>query len=72
MEHPHGLENGWTWFSAFINLEPLPEISATLLLEFLQVCGNDMWQIYKKQFTKLLIALQQVYMPKLDKVNVKI
>lgn len=69
--HPHGLENGWIWLSAFINLEPLPEISATLLLEFLQVCGNEMWLTYKKQFTKILIALQQAYMHKLDQVNNK-
>lgn len=69
LAHPHGPENGWTWFAAFINLEPLPEISATLLLEFLQVCGNEMWQAYRRQFTKLLLSLQTAYMPKLDKVR---
>lgn len=66
--HPHGLENGWIWMSNFLNLEPLPEICATLLLEFIQVCGADMWQTYKRQFLKLLLVLQQAYMVKLDEV----
>lgn len=67
--HPHGLENGWIWLSNFLNLNPLPEICATLLLEFISVCGSDMWQVYKKQFTKLLLVLHQGYMVKLDKVS---
>lgn len=68
--HPHGLENGWIWLANFLNLEPLPEICATLLLEFIQVCGADMWQAYQRQFLKLLIVLQQSYMVKLDEVRV--
>lgn len=66
--HPHGLENGWIWMSNFLNLEPLPEICATLLLEFIQVCGSELWQTYQRQFLKMLIALHQAYMVKLDEV----
>lgn len=66
--HPHGLENGWIWLSNFLNLEPLPEICATLLLEFIQVCGAELWQTYQRQFLKLLLVLQQAYMAKLDEV----
>lgn len=66
--HPHGIENGWIWLSNFLNLEPLPEICATLLLEFIQVCGSELWQTYQRQFLKLLLALQQAYMVKLDEV----
>lgn len=66
--HPYGLENGWIWMANFLNLEPLPEICATLLLEFIQVCGAEMWQTYQQQFLKLLLVLQQTYMIKLDEV----
>lgn len=69
MAHPYALENGWTWFASFLNLDPLPEISATLIYEFLQVCGTEMWQTYKQQFTKLLIVLQQSYMLRLEQVS---
>lgn len=69
MDHPHSLENGWIWFTNFLILDPLPGINSTLLLEFLQICGLEMWQAYKKQFMKLLILLQNQYLLKLDKVS---
>lgn len=69
LEHPHGLENGWIWLSNFLMLDPLPEISPTLLLEFIQICAADLWQVYKKQFMKLVMVLHDRYIPKLDKVR---
>lgn len=69
LEHPHGIDHGWTWFSNFLMLDPLPGISASLILEFIQICGAEMGQIYKKQFMKLLVVLYTLYMPKLEKVS---
>lgn len=69
IEHPHGLDNGWIWFTNFLMLDPLPGISSTLLLEFIQTCGLDMWQVYKKQFMKLLILLHYHYLAKLEQVS---
>lgn len=69
LEHPHGIENGWIWLSNFLMLDPLPGISPTLLVEFIQACGAEMWQVYKKQFMKLLVVLHDRYMPKLEKVK---
>lgn len=69
LEHPHGLEYGWMWISNFIMLDPLPGISPTLLMEFIQTCGAEMWQIYKKQFMKILVVLNDQYMPKLERVR---
>lgn len=67
--HPHSLENGWLWFTNYLMLDPLPGISSTLLLEFIQICGLEMWQVYKKQFMKLLFLLHNHYLAKLEKVS---
>lgn len=71
LEHPHGIEYGWMWFSNILMLDPLPGIIPTLLLEFIQECGAEMWQVYKKQFMKLLVVLHDSYMPKLEKVSLQ-
>lgn len=68
-DHPHGLENGWIWLSNSLMLDPLPGISSTLLLEFIQICGTELWQAYKKQFMKLMIVLHEQYIFRLDKVK---
>lgn len=68
--HPHGLENGWIWLTNFIMLDALPGISPTLLLEFIQTCGAEMLQTYKKQFIKLMLVLHNQYIPKLDSVSI--
>lgn len=68
--HPHGLENGWIWLTNFIMLDALPGISPTLLLEFIQTCGAEMLQMYKKQFIKLMLVLHNQYIPKLDSVSI--
>lgn len=67
-DHPHGIENGWIWLSNFLMIVPLPGISATLLLEFIQICGAEMWQTYKKQFMKLMMVLHNCYISNLSKV----
>lgn len=69
LPHSHGLEHAWIWLTNFLMIDPLPGISSTLLLEFMRICGADLWIIYKKQFTKLLMAIHNQYMPKLDKVS---
>lgn len=67
--HPHGIENGWIWMSNFLNLPPIPDICATMLLEFLTVAGVQMWSTYRQQFQKLLLTMHQQYIPLLDKVS---
>lgn len=34
---PHGLNNGWRWLAQMLNMEPLADITATLLFDFLEV-----------------------------------
>lgn len=68
-EHPHSIENGWIWLTNFLNLEPLPTISSTMLLEFIQVCGREMINVYKTQFKKILIIIHLQYVPKLNAIE---
>lgn len=67
--HPHGIENGWKWLTNIINLDPLPEISATLVHETLLVAGHALMQNYGKQFFKLLITIQRQYLVKLSQID---
>lgn len=67
--HPQGIENGWIWLTNFLNLDPMPDICPTLLLEFLEVAGSEMWKVYGVQFQKLLTVLHKQYVPRLEKVS---
>ncbi|XP_011180136.1 mRNA export factor Gle1 [Zeugodacus cucurbitae] len=68
-EHPYGLEHAWRWLVDFSSLEPLPDISATLILEMLQTLGFSMCRAYGRQFTKLLLHIQRDYFAKLAQVD---
>lgn len=72
--HPHGIENGWIWLSNFLNLAPIgiPDICPTLILEFLEIAGHEMWKTYEKQFKKLLLVMHQHYLPLIAKVSIDI
>ena len=35
--HPHDIGHAWLWLSRLLNLEPRPDITATILYDFLQV-----------------------------------
>lgn len=67
--HPHNLQNGWRWLCEILNLDPLPEICATLICEALQVAGNAFLTTYGNQFIKLLMTIQTQYIPKLNRVD---
>ncbi|KAL0272407.1 UNVERIFIED_CONTAM: hypothetical protein PYX00_005386 [Menopon gallinae] len=67
--NPLGVSEGWRWMSALLNLEPRPDICATLLHDFLEVAGNEMFKAYGAQFKKLLAYICQIYFPKLEKIT---
>lgn len=48
----------------------MPDICPTLLLEFIQTAGSEMWRKYRSQFKKLLTLMHQQYIPQLEKVSV--
>lgn len=44
--HPHGLNHGWRWLAQILNMEPLSDVTATLLFDFLEVRlphGREPW-----------------------------
>uniref|UniRef100_A0A6P4FBA1 mRNA export factor GLE1 n=1 Tax=Drosophila rhopaloa TaxID=1041015 RepID=A0A6P4FBA1_DRORH len=59
------LEEGWLWLSHMVNVKPIPDISATMIMEMLQTLGYELLRSYGKQFMKLLIYIQNIYMPQL-------
>ncbi|XP_017001143.3 mRNA export factor Gle1 [Drosophila takahashii] len=59
------LEEGWLWLAHMVNVKPLPDISATLIMEILQTLGFELWRTYGKQFVKLLLYIQNIYVPQL-------
>ncbi|KAH8233324.1 hypothetical protein KR026_006833, partial [Drosophila bipectinata] len=64
-EHCFGLEEGWRWLAHMVHVKPLPDVSATLIMEILQTLGFELLRTYGKQFVKLLCFIQNTYMPQL-------
>uniref|UniRef100_A0A671X7K1 mRNA export factor GLE1 n=1 Tax=Sparus aurata TaxID=8175 RepID=A0A671X7K1_SPAAU len=58
---PHGLNHGWRWLAQMLNMEPLADITATLLFDFLEVCGHALMRQYQVQFWKLILLLKDEY-----------
>ncbi|XP_054711374.1 mRNA export factor GLE1-like [Uloborus diversus] len=67
--HPHGLSWGWKWLSRILNMEPRPDVTATILYHFLDVTGHALQKEYGKQFKKILHILCKDYFAKLKKVG---
>ncbi|XP_029016690.1 mRNA export factor GLE1 [Betta splendens] len=66
---PHGLHHGWRWLAQMLNMEPLADITATLLFDFLEVCGNALMKQYQGQFWKLILLLKEEYFPRIEAVT---
>lgn len=67
--HPHGLSYGWCWLAQMLNMEPLVVVTATLLYDFLEVCGNALMKHYHVQFWKLLLLMQEEYIPRIEAIT---
>nr|CAD7591372.1 unnamed protein product [Timema genevievae] len=67
--HPHGLKQAWRWLVCMLNLEPKPDICATLILDFLEVSGYMMFATYGKVFQKLLHIICKDYFTKIQKIT---
>ncbi|XP_067685527.1 mRNA export factor GLE1-like [Haliotis asinina] len=68
--HPHGIEHAWIWLARVLNMDPQPDITATLTYDMLQVTGHTLFSVYKVQFVKLLFLLYKEFLPKLKTVSV--
>uniref|UniRef100_A0A8C3M647 mRNA export factor GLE1 n=1 Tax=Chrysolophus pictus TaxID=9089 RepID=A0A8C3M647_CHRPC len=67
--HPHGLSYGWCWLAQMLNMEPLVVVTATLLYDFLEVCGHALMKQYHCQFWKLLLLMQENYIPRIEAIT---
>ncbi|KFV64082.1 Nucleoporin GLE1, partial [Dryobates pubescens] len=67
--HPHGLSYGWRWLAQMVNMEPLADVTATLLFDFLEVCGNALMRQYRVQFWKIMLLLQEEYVPRIEAIT---
>ncbi|XP_062854325.1 mRNA export factor GLE1 [Trichomycterus rosablanca] len=67
--HPHGLNHGWRWLAQMLNMEPIADITATLLFDFLEVCGNALVKQYQWQFWKLILLIKEEYFPRIEAVT---
>ena len=69
VNHPHGLGHIWRILASSMNLEPLNDISATVLYDLLSVTGAFMFERYGNSFKKLLQTLAEQYFPKITQVT---
>ncbi|XP_031225487.1 nucleoporin GLE1 isoform X2 [Mastomys coucha] len=67
--HPHGLNHGWRWLAQILNMEPLSDVTATLLFDFLEVCGNALMKQYQVQFWKMILLIQEDYFPRIEAIT---
>lgn len=67
-EHPFGIENAWIWLSRVMNIQPLPDVTATMVFDLLEVTGHALYKEYRKQFLKMLHILIREFLPKLKSV----
>ncbi|XP_036434767.1 nucleoporin GLE1 [Colossoma macropomum] len=65
----HGLNHGWRWLAQMLNMEPLADVTATLLFDFLEVCGNALLKQYQGQFWKLMLLIKDEYFPRIEVVT---
>ncbi|XP_040818986.1 nucleoporin GLE1 isoform X2 [Ochotona curzoniae] len=67
--HPHGLNHGWRWLAQILNMEPLSDVTATLLFDFLEVCGNALMKQYQLQFWKMILVIRDEYFPRIEAIT---
>ncbi|XP_032089330.1 nucleoporin GLE1 [Thamnophis elegans] len=67
--HPHGLNHAWRWLAQILNMEPLADVTATILFDFLEVCGNALMKQYQGQFWKMLLLIQEEYFPRIESIT---
>ncbi|KAM6183142.1 mRNA export factor GLE1 [Erethizon dorsatum] len=67
--HPHGLSHGWRWLAQVVNMEPLSDVTATILFDFLEVCGHALGKQYQAQFWKMVLLIKEEYLLRIEAVT---
>lgn len=71
VDHPHGLGYIWKFLASALNLAPMNDITATLLVTVLEVAGNSLHTAFGGQFLKLVICMRTKYLPLIRKVTLE-
>nr|CAG4649368.1 EOG090X0755 [Scapholeberis mucronata]SVE93649.1 EOG090X0755 [Scapholeberis mucronata] len=71
LPHPHGIDQAWRYLASLLNMPPQFEITAVILVEFLNVVGNTMMKEYRRQFQKVLHLLCTDYFTMIRNVTPK-
>ncbi|XP_078466862.1 mRNA export factor GLE1-like [Lampetra planeri] len=68
--HPHGVSHGWSWLTQVLDMEPMANVTPTVLFGFLEVAGSAMEVAYGDQLWELLDVLRKEYIPRIEKVSI--
>ena len=67
--HPQPLQRLWQWLASLSSLTPHTDVSASVLLQVLEVGSHTLAARYGIQFWKLLQLLEKSYMPLMEGVK---
>ena len=67
--HPQPPSRLWSWLSSVLHLSPHTDVTATLMLDILEVAGHSMLKSYGKQFAKLLGFIKARYLSQMEAVK---
>ena len=67
--HSHPLKMLWQWLASLSSLTPHTDVTATVLLQVLEVGSHTLASRYGHQFWKLLQLLEKSYMPLMEGVK---
>ncbi|KAI5932414.1 Nucleoporin GLE1 [Manis javanica] len=67
--YPHILNHGWHWLAQILNMEPLLDVTATLLFDFLEVCGNALVKQNQVQFWEMMLFIKEDYLPRIEAIT---
>lgn len=57
---PFNIDQGWKWIAETLNLENMSDISAILILDFLETCGFAMFHAYRNHFEFILANVHRL------------
>jgi len=65
-QHPHGYGHAWTLLASTANLQPVSDVTATVIYRVLEIAGHALFSAYGKMFSSLLEVLRTQYMAKVE------
>ena len=67
--HPHGVNAAWSWLARIANVEPRPDVTATVIGDLLSVAGRELHRTYGRQFIKVIKLIADEYLPLIKAVT---